>query len=178
MGVRLKDSTSGRTPCSIELMPPRIIGGTAGRTLQIRVVDGAEAAGVAAPETDEDGFSLATITREFKFEDRGQVVIHNEGEATGVEVASASMWGFLGEGDAAAGPNDWGLVGSGSESIGQGALNEGLAIAQTGARKIMLIESVGGLLTLDRVAFQLGAVSADTGDPSVHVDLFLTRRVK
>lgn len=156
-------------------MPPRLIGGTADKTMQIRLVDGAGAAGADAPSDPADGYSLVDITREFRFEDQGLIMIHTDGVATEVSIASADVYGFYGEQEAGEGPNDWGPLGAAGGGIAAGALNEGAAIDQRATSKIMLLESIGGMRSIERVAVALGAISAAVGDPVVHVDLILTR---
>lgn len=156
-------------------MPPRLIGGTAGKTMQIRLVDGAGVGGEDAPSDSADGYSLVGITREFRFEDQGLIVIHTDGAATEVSIASADVYGFYGEQVEGAGPNDWGPLGAGSGGIASGALNEGGIVDQRGTHKIMLLESIGGMRSIERIAVALGAISASSGDPVVHVDLILTR---
>jgi hypothetical protein len=159
-------------------MPPRLIGGTAGKTMQIRLVDGVGAGGEAVPSTPENGYSLVGITREFKFEDQGLIMIHTDGVATEVSIASADVYGFYGEKEEGEGPNDWGPLGAGGGGIASGALNEGAAVDQRGTSKIMLLESIGGMRSIERIAVALGAITAATGDPVVHVDLILTRASK
>jgi len=156
-------------------MPPRLIGGTAGKTMQIRLVDGATELGEAAPTAADDGYSLVDITREFRFEDQGLILIHTTDAATEVSVASADVYGFYGEQEEGEGPNDWGTLGAAGGGIASGALNEGAAIDQRGTNKILLLESIGGMRSIERIAVALGAISAATGSPVVHVDLILTR---
>jgi hypothetical protein len=156
-------------------MPPRIIGDTSGKTIQIRLVDGVGAGGQAAPATADDGFSLVDITREFRFEDRGLIMIHKAGNGTAIELASAMVYGYYAEREVGAGPSDWGPLGAASGAITAGSLNEAAVITQVGTRKILLLESVGGMRTIDRIAVATGAITAGAGDIVVHVDLILTR---
>lgn len=156
-------------------MPPRIIGDTSGKTLQIRLVDGVGAGGAAVPSLESDGFSLVDITREFRFEDRGLIMIHKAGNGIVIELASATVYGFYAERAVGDGPSDWGPLGAASGAIAAGALNEAAVITQVGTRKILLLESVGGMRTIDRIAVATGAITAGGGDIVVHVDLILTR---
>lgn len=159
-------------------MPPRIIGGTAGKTMQIRLVDGVDGDGAPVPTLSTDGWSLVGITREFQFEDSGVIMIHKAADGTAISVASADVYGFYGEHLAGEGPNDWGPLGSGSPGIARGALNEGQAIAQVGTRKVLLLESVGGLRAIERIAVATGLITSGGGDILVHIDLILTRKSK
>jgi hypothetical protein len=162
-------------------MPLGLLGSASGRTLQIRLAENIGAGGLAAPTTPGDGFDLLggpAIFKRFVFADRGTIVVSKApGCGPGVSIASARIFGFYNEHLATFGPEGWGPMGPGSVAD-RGKLNQGAAgvIAEITGSTIMLLEDVDGLLTIERIAVALGAITVSSGDALVNVDLILKRR--
>lgn len=162
-------------------MPLGLLGGAGGRTMQVRLAENVGAAGLAAPTVVGDGFDLLSgpaVFKRFVFDDRGTIMVSAaDGCGPDVSIASARLYGFYSEHLAAAGPEGWGPMGPGT-AANRGLLNQPASgvIAQVGTSPILLLEDVDGLLTVERIAVALGAISVSSGDALVNVDLIFKRR--
>lgn len=163
-------------------MPLGLLGSASGRTLQIRLAENVGAGGLAAPDDPGDGFDLLGSTpavfKRFVFADLGAIIISKAATCgPGVSIASARLFGFYNEHLANAGPEGWGPMGPGT-SADRGKLNQaaGGVIAEITGQPILLLEDVDGLLTIERIAVGLGAITVSSGVAAVNVDLILKRR--
>jgi len=162
-------------------MPLGLLGSASGRTMQVRLAENVGAAGLAAPATVGDGFDLlsgAAVFKRFVFDDRGTIMVSAApGCGPTVSIASAKLFGFYSEHLADVGPEGWGPMGPGS-ATNRGLLNQAAAgvIAQVGTSPILLLEDVDGLLTVERIAVALGAITVGSGEALVNVDLIFKRR--
>jgi hypothetical protein len=149
--------------------------------MQVRLAENVGGAGLAAPALPTDGFDLLSgraVFKRFVFDDKGAIMVSAApGCGPGVSIASAKLYGFYSEHDDGVGPEGWGPMGPGS-AANRGLLNQaaGGVIAQVGTAPILLLEDVDGLLTIERIAVALGAITVSSGNALVNVDLVFKRR--